>query len=971
MARSNQFASSLLRAALLGTTALALLGSPAAMARVGVTSATDGDPLGKPPQQNERVLRIGIDVQANEIITTRENDRAHLVFLDGTSLTVGPNAQLTIDKFVYDPASKTGDLAITASKGVFRLVGGKISKTKPITITTPSSTIGIRGGITLVNVQPSQTTSTFIFGNNMTVTGQGQTQNVTRPGSQVTTNAGTPPGPPTLAPPGALGGQMAQLEGRGSGQAGGSGGSGGQGSGGQGGQGGGAVPASFSQGNSGQGPGGLGPQGPGPNGPQNPANNPNSNNPPAANANDQRQTAGCNAQSQSGCTNATPDTTNNKSTSTSTTVIVSRGRYLADPLYTNFSSSDLSVTPTATNNTTLNSQATVTTKTTTQGNSTPTVGKTLTITTSDGRSITLDYQTDTLTNGFSVGNVNSPSFGQLKNGMGYVSSDDKFFVYIFDKGSDKVGFFGGTPTAVANFPTSGIGAYNLNDLGNSARLPFARETIGENSDLQNAKSQSKLYTAFSTGIAATIGQTVPDNRATAMQATISISGQGSSQKSYMGVFTGVFFRDRTDNGVTATDKGVFLSGAFNSTYRTDSSSQIGRQVSAISTADTGNGNAIYGEAGGGLGAAGIMVLTPDKVQATFNLDTGNLVTSVTTTRTSQASFDQPYNNLTGQDYYSVTSATKSTTGSVGQTRTTQTLNGFAGGLVEQRSSGGTFSTRAVTTDAPTDFTLGTNATTNRASATFTAQTWDTSTSATFKLGGLTGSSSGTSAFIDDNVYAVRDRPADTLSDTTTIAGSSTNVTSRTSMVSYNTAPVDSLFTNASVTKCTCEFLTWGWWGGDVSYGSSSTYNASGRDRVNLATYVAGTLTPSVNLPLTGTATYTGHMVGNVNNNGVSYIAAGSYQNAWNFANRNGVATITFDGTTFGGGTTANTFNTAGTVTFGTQGTPITSGNKSLTLNGAFFQNGTSNPAAGQAGNFAITNTTGNPYKAAGTFAAQK
>ena len=41
----------------------------------------------------------------------------------------GPNAQLTIDKFVYDPATKTGDLAINASKGVFRLVGGKISKT--------------------------------------------------------------------------------------------------------------------------------------------------------------------------------------------------------------------------------------------------------------------------------------------------------------------------------------------------------------------------------------------------------------------------------------------------------------------------------------------------------------------------------------------------------------------------------------------------------------------------------------------------------------------------------------------------------------------------------------------------------------------------------------------------------------------------------------------------------------------------
>src|SRR5476649_1265926 len=127
---------SLLRAALLGATALVLVAPPAG-ARVGVTSATDGEPLGKPPTEAERVLRIGIDVQANEVIRTGTNDRAHLVFLDGTSLTVGPNAQLTIDKFVYDPNTKIGEIAVNASQGVLRLVGGRISKTNPITVVTP------------------------------------------------------------------------------------------------------------------------------------------------------------------------------------------------------------------------------------------------------------------------------------------------------------------------------------------------------------------------------------------------------------------------------------------------------------------------------------------------------------------------------------------------------------------------------------------------------------------------------------------------------------------------------------------------------------------------------------------------------------------------------------------------------------------------------------------------------------------
>jgi hypothetical protein len=204
---------SLLRAALLVTTGLVLsIGSPA-WAGVGVTSAADGDPLGKPPNENERILRIGIDVQANELVTTGANDRAHLVFLDGSSLTVGPDARLTIDRFVFDPSTQKGELAINASKGVLRLVGGKISKTNAITITTPSSTIGIRGGITILSVTQVQTIADFIFGNSMTVTGGGQTQTASRTGSQVITKFGAVPGVPTLLKPGSLTAALGNLEG--------------------------------------------------------------------------------------------------------------------------------------------------------------------------------------------------------------------------------------------------------------------------------------------------------------------------------------------------------------------------------------------------------------------------------------------------------------------------------------------------------------------------------------------------------------------------------------------------------------------------------------------------------------------------------------------------------------------------------------------------------------------------------------
>jgi len=115
---------SLLSAAL----ALALPGQ-GAFARVGIASVVEGEPIGLPPGGTQRVLRVGIDMNADEKVTTKADDRAHLVFLDGTSLTIGPDSEVTIDKYVYNPEKKTGEMALKVQRGMLRFVGGVISKT--------------------------------------------------------------------------------------------------------------------------------------------------------------------------------------------------------------------------------------------------------------------------------------------------------------------------------------------------------------------------------------------------------------------------------------------------------------------------------------------------------------------------------------------------------------------------------------------------------------------------------------------------------------------------------------------------------------------------------------------------------------------------------------------------------------------------------------------------------------------------
>lgn len=174
-----------------------LIASPAvSKTEVGVTSAVLPSAQGTPPDGETRVLSIGLDVVAHERVTTGAKGKLQLLFVDGSALTLGPNSDVTIDRFVYNPDAKVGELALSATKGLFRLVGGRISKTRPVTLKTPTALIGIRGGIMTARVNEGRTSSTFHFGDSMTMEAGGQRVSVARPGFQVTADAGEPPSAP-------------------------------------------------------------------------------------------------------------------------------------------------------------------------------------------------------------------------------------------------------------------------------------------------------------------------------------------------------------------------------------------------------------------------------------------------------------------------------------------------------------------------------------------------------------------------------------------------------------------------------------------------------------------------------------------------------------------------------------------------------------------------------------------------------
>jgi hypothetical protein len=116
---------------------------------IGTVAAVKPDAFGAAPGAAEQTLTIGTDLVANQKIRTNADGTANVIFADRSTLTVGKGSEVVLDKFVYDPATGTGGLAIDLTQGALRFVGGKLSKDGNVQVKTPTATMTVRGGIGL------------------------------------------------------------------------------------------------------------------------------------------------------------------------------------------------------------------------------------------------------------------------------------------------------------------------------------------------------------------------------------------------------------------------------------------------------------------------------------------------------------------------------------------------------------------------------------------------------------------------------------------------------------------------------------------------------------------------------------------------------------------------------------------------------------------------------------------------------
>jgi hypothetical protein len=908
---------------------LAAGGTPRAQERVGVSSAVNPEATGTPPGAAARQLVIGQDVIFNEHITTGPKGQTQLLFIDESAMTVGPNSDLTIDQFVYDPKSGTGKMAMSATRGLLRYVGGKLSKQdQAVTLRTTTATLAVRGGAFMMNTdRTGKTEAIFIFGDGLTVTGlNGIGKTILRPGYGVNVGASGVVSDPFAVPAQTLAAFLQQLNGRPDSSGGAT-----------------VVPTDATVAGSGL-PAtiaGIAPPVPATSilaAEQIAASLSNSN----QLFNQQPNSAGqlVTTCTSAGCSSnfATPVNASPTPTPTPTPTPVSgpyagrvkhtTGQGTANGFVDNTSAGDVPYS----GGTLANGFFTATIK-----------GVTFSFPLVAGQSISFGPQNT------------SSSLGPF-SGSSVLSADGTFFyatIVPTSQPTERGFIIGGTAVNSAFYDPTGAGlrpqtgsntrlfAFTVQpDAALGSNIPFVRPQAGGN--LVNA-AVSPLYVVAPP--TTRIGDSSTVSAARALQGSLAIDGTGANQRSTIAVTTGTF------DTLQSSGQPILNGQMRGSSLQSASGTPVALR-SAVSSMVDANGNSFYGAS----------AITGFGLDQTAFSSTGALGTVGSPIRPSTASEVTLSGSTTPYGIAQAATATAVPSG-VGATRTTRTLSGNFGGLMYTSAQ----STPYILTGGTT---ISTDASNNRIQATLSgvAQTPSSGVSTvTMQYGGLTGNAGGRQAFVDDSTFAALESQANPqqINGQTLVVNGDPTQAGKLYLVSSSVASPPASLLPSGASYCQCKFLQWGYWGGDLLTGNSTDSSISRIDRGHINTWVAGVPTPLSDLnSLIGssaTATYNGHAFGSVYNNGASYLAAGGFNGTYNFGTQVGTVNINnFDGHSFTG---------AGKV-------PLTGANYTFALQAPGFQGGGSGTfygpkAAETGGNFAVQSTVGPTYRASGIYAGKQ
>ena len=136
--------------------ALILIGSgtsATADAFVGVVKTLEG---GAVITRNGKTIAVGtgMEIQQTDCVKTDQRGYVGLVFSDDTRISIGPNTEIAIDDYLFEPLEKKLSFVLRLIRGTLSFLSGQIAKLSPesVQLVMPAATIGVRGTHVLMKV---------------------------------------------------------------------------------------------------------------------------------------------------------------------------------------------------------------------------------------------------------------------------------------------------------------------------------------------------------------------------------------------------------------------------------------------------------------------------------------------------------------------------------------------------------------------------------------------------------------------------------------------------------------------------------------------------------------------------------------------------------------------------------------------------------------------------------------------------
>lgn len=134
-----------------------------------------------------------------DLIETGARGRIQILFTDNTIISLGRNGNLAIHKYLWEPERNNGALRTEVKEGIFRVMGGAITKSNPESFTTktPAATIGIRGSMYAGRVaENGDLAVVFQGGRGIFIENEFGRVEIPTPGYGTNTSKNSPPAPP-------------------------------------------------------------------------------------------------------------------------------------------------------------------------------------------------------------------------------------------------------------------------------------------------------------------------------------------------------------------------------------------------------------------------------------------------------------------------------------------------------------------------------------------------------------------------------------------------------------------------------------------------------------------------------------------------------------------------------------------------------------------------------------------------------